>query len=324
MDYFVTYQQADTLKLKSLKDISLQAQKPSALDAGRAKIKALPERADSIEQHRRQEINKEKQNAAPIRIVQRPRAEVLHVDSSVYIKPQANNALELKPEVAIPEVVLPVKKLNRVNYDWLTLVLIFALIVFATVKIPFAKYIAHLFKATVNYPTSVRMFRERSYSLVDGAFRLDVFFYAIFPVFIYQAFAVYEVDFPVSNLSLFLFCFLAVLAYFSIKKILYLMVGGVNNSLGETLEYIFNLNNYNRVLAMFLFPVVAILAFSPVFNPRLLVFAGLIFTVVIYGMTLQRGALILLKKHFSIFYLFLYLCTLEFLPLLLLFKIVLV
>jgi len=50
--------------------------------------------------------------------------------------------------------------------------------------------------------------------------------------------------------------------------------------------------------------------------------AGLVMTFIFYLFTLNRGIKILMKKQFSVFYLFLYLCTLEFLPILLFLKVI--
>jgi hypothetical protein len=66
---------------------------------------------------------------------------------------------------------------------------------------------------------------------------------------------------------------------------------------------------------------VALIAYFPSEDPMIAVFLGVFTTSVFYVMLLKRGISILLKKQFPIFYLFLYLCTLEFLPLLLIYKI---
>jgi hypothetical protein len=69
-----------------------------------------------------------------------------------------------------------------------------------------------------------------------------------------------------------------------------------------------------------LFPVVALINYYPSKNPVFIVYIGIFIVAVSYAFLLQRGIYILLKKQFSIFYLFLYLCTLEFVPLFLIYK----
>jgi hypothetical protein len=59
-------------------------------------------------------------------------------------------------------------------------------------------------------------------------------------------------------------------------------------------------------------------------EPTVMPGLGLGIVVIFYLLSLNRGAKIFLKKHFSILYLILYLCTLEFLPLLLVYNILLI
>jgi hypothetical protein len=121
---------------------------------------------------------------------------------------------------------------------------------------------------------------------------------------------------------LYLFCFGAVLAYFLLKKLAYFLLGSVFEGTNETSEYLFNMDNYNRVTGIFLFPIITLVTFYPREDPTLPMFLGGGIVLIFYILLLQRGIAILLKKQFSIFYLFLYLCSLEFLPLLLIYKIV--
>ncbi|MBN1820946.1 MAG: DUF4271 domain-containing protein [Prolixibacteraceae bacterium] len=325
MDYFISYQDQDTLKVKNLNDIHLQVKPPVSLNVKPSLISAEKLRIDTAFERKRKISKPETTKVAIQKNSVRTRAEQIALaDSSSIIKPQTEVSIStLQPE-PVGEIILPERKLNNTNLDWITIILLTNLIIFASIRKPFANYLSHLFKSTFNYPTSTRMFRERSYSLVDGAFRLDIYFYFIFSLFVYQAFIYLKVDLPVQSFSLFLYCIAGVLGYFVFKRLVYLMIGFVNKGQEETIEYLFNLNNYNRVLGLLLTPIVVIIAFSPIFNSNFFVIIGLILVIFFYGMSLQRGVLILLKKQFSIFYLFLYLCSLEILPLLLIFKMVLV
>ncbi|HAH22872.1 MAG TPA: hypothetical protein DCL77_03780 [Prolixibacteraceae bacterium] len=55
-----------------------------------------------------------------------------------------------------------------------------------------------------------------------------------------------------------------------------------------------------------------------------MLYTGLVVISIFYLVSLARGIKIFLRKHFSISYLILYLCTLEFLPLLLVYNILLI
>ncbi len=206
--------------------------------------------------------------------------------------------------------------------DWLTGIIFFAFVLLVSVRAGYSKYIGSLFQSLINYPTAFRMFRERNYSILHGAFRLEALFYITFSIFIFQVMVLVS-----NNKSLFSFSFYGktlgvVVFYFLAKKLAYFALGSIFTGANATREFLFNMNNYNRGAGIVLFPVVALIAYYPAGNPMIAVFLGVLTTLVFYIMLLKRGISILLKKQFPIFYLFLYLCTLEILPLLLIYKLV--
>lgn len=225
-------------------------------------------------------------------------------------------------EIKQNEINLPVNVRNNLDNDWLTIVLLLAFVLLVSVRAGFQKYIGNLFHSVVNYSTSFRMFNEKNYSFLQGALRLEVLYYIVFSVFIYQVQLFQHVVNANRGLILFGKTVGFIVLYYLLKKLIYWFIGIVFNSNQETSEFLFNLDNYNRAASIVLFPVVALIAYYPSGNPRFIVFLGIIAVGFFYIMILRRGALILLRKQFSIFYLFLYLCSLEFLPLLLIYKIV--
>ncbi|SHF59435.1 protein of unknown function [Mariniphaga anaerophila] len=245
----------------------------------------------------------------------------LLVGDSRYMTPR--NELQLvtisKNEKA--EFHLPARQINRASYDWLTILLLIALVLFASVKKTWNKYIENLFHSVVNYSTSIRMFQEKNTSVLQGAFQLDILFYLVFSAFAFQLLVFFSIDLPFENFQLFLFSAGLVIVYFFAKKLIYRLVGFTIEKTGETGEYLFNMNNFTRIAGVILFPVVTIIAFYPFNNIELPVTIGVILIALIYFLLIIRGFVILLKKQFSIFYLFLYFCTLEFVPLVLLYKI---
>lgn len=218
---------------------------------------------------------------------------------------------------------LPVKQ-RESGYpdgDWLTGILFLSFIILASVGAGFSKYISTLYKSLVNYPTAFRMFREKNYSFLHGAFRLEVLFYLIFSIFVFQIVVLASTDNSLYNITVFGKTFAIVVVYFLVKKLAYQALGSIFIDSSDTREFLFNMDNFNRGAGIILLPIVALIAYFPYENPVIAVFSGVFTTLVFYIMLLKRGVSILLKKQFPIFYLFLYLCTLEFLPLLLIYKI---
>ena len=205
--------------------------------------------------------------------------------------------------------------------DWLTIIMFLALVLLASVRNAYTKYIGTLFHSLINYTTSFRMFREKNYSFIHGAFRLEVLFYIVFSIFVFQI-IVLSTGNSLFNWKVYGQTFGILVVYFLGKKLAYQAFGSIFIGASETSEFLFNMDNFNRGTGIVLFPIVALIAYFPYENPLVAVVSGVFTVVVFYMMLLKRGISILLKKQFPIFYLFLYLCTLEILPLLLIYKLV--
>lgn len=255
---------------------------------------------------------------------QKLREKNLLIDGSRYIQPKKDIKLVTSVKAEDSVLKLPIREKKDFNTDWITILFVIVLVLFATVRITSTNYIRFLFQSLINYTTSFRLFREKNYPISHGATQLDIIFYFIFSLFIYQVENSFNLEFTTRNILLYLIIFGSVIGYFYIKKVAYYAIGLVFESIPDTNEYLFNIDIFNRTLGLSLFPVVALINYYPANNPMITVYVGLFMVAVFYIFLLQRGIFILLKKQFSIFYLFLYLCTLEILPLLLIYKVVVI
>ncbi len=222
------------------------------------------------------------------------------------------------------EVVFPGKKVVRTNPDWLIGVLLISFLLFASVRLIFNKYLSQLIQSTINYSTFTRTFRERYFNLFHASFRLDLVFSLIMGLFGYQILRNFKINLGASkSYYTYLICLGIVVGYFISKKIIYYIIGILTESKPEVQEYLFSITVFNRVLGLFLMPVTATIAFVPLTQVEPILYAGTAIVGIFYLMSLFRGGKIFLKKHFSISYLILYLCTLEFLPIILIYALLL-
>jgi len=222
------------------------------------------------------------------------------------------------------EVVYPGKKLLRNNPDWLVGVLVLTFLLLATVRLVFNKYLRQLIQSTINYSTFSRLLRERYFNLFHASFRLDLIFSLIMALFSYQFISAFKINLGIKgSFNVYLACLGIVIGYFLAKKFIYYVIGILTESKHEVQEYLFSITVYNRVLGLFLVPVSATIAFIPLSQVEPLLYSGLGIVIIFYLMSLIRGGKIFLKKQFSISYLILYLCTLEFLPLVLIYNLLL-
>jgi len=328
MDYQFTYQQ-DTTRVKLPVEKNTGIPEGGQLNIERTApipLEPIPERKTEIK-----EVDTVKPppkatgpTRAQLRNIWWQQENKLVIGDSRYIEPRTEFQLVSPSNNETVGLQLPAHQINQMNYDWLTFLLLVALAIFAFVRTSWNKYMLHLFQSVVNNATSVRLFQEKNTSDLQGAFLLDILFYLVISVFTFQLLSFFQVDLPFGNSRLFLFSIGLIVAYFLIKKLIFRFFGFLIEKTGETKEYLFNMNNFARVAGIVLFPVVTIIAFYPFSSIEIPVFAGMIVVGTIYFLLITRGFTILLNKQFSIFYLFLYFCTLEFLPLVLLYKILVV
>ena len=259
---------------------------------------------------------------AQIRYSRWQQEQKLVIGNSRYLNMNDEVGLAYTEKAEDKNLALPNYKIQTENTDWLTILLIAILVLFATIRVNYSNYMSNLFRSIFNNSTSTRMFQEKNISVANGAFRLEVFFYFTFSVFIFHLFRYFELDLPFKNVGLFIFSLGLVLVYFLGKKLVYRSLGIISEGVEETSEYLFNMDNINRIMGLVLFPIVLLITFYPGNDAAIPVFMGIATTITLYLLLLYRGIIILLNKQFSIYYLFLYFCTLEFLPLVLLYKIV--
>lgn len=224
-----------------------------------------------------------------------------------------------KPEAAI---ALPNRERNYQRHDWITIIIFVCIAIFASIRYTYGKYIKQLFLSLFNNATAVRMLNDRNYPVFHAAFRLELVFYIIFSLFVFQCFNLFKYEKAAMSPQQLFIIFGGVFTYFFGKKLIYFTLGLLFETQNETSEYLFNFDNFNRSLSLILLPVVILIQFSPSRNPVFIAIIGIVLVLIFNLILLKRGAAILLKKQFSLFYLFLYLCTLEILPLLLIYKVV--
>jgi hypothetical protein len=213
------------------------------------------------------------------------------------------------------------KNIDYPKQDWLLGLLLIAWVIFASVRVGFSKYLNQLIASLVNVGVATRLYRERGYKTFYGAILLNFLFYILLPLSVFQIVHFYNVDLPgYPDLVLFLILMLAISGYFFLKLFLCRIIGSIILLKEEIAESNYHMQMYYKVLGVFLLPIVTVHAVSN----EIRYFTVLIMTVLIvmfYLASIVRSIYIGNRKGISNFYLILYLCMLEILPLILIFKI---
>ncbi|UCG26762.1 MAG: DUF4271 domain-containing protein [Bacteroidales bacterium] len=216
---------------------------------------------------------------------------------------------------------LIVKEKAEVTNDWLLGVLIVSFVIFAWIRLFYNKFLTPTLVSVFNQQTSYNLFRDKSSLSSRVSYGLNLIFYINTALFIFLALS--HKGIGIANWRGFraflLFSALLVLIY-SAKYIVCSLVGFISLSQSVFSEYLHNVFLYNRNIGLFLFPIlIGMVYMSDILLP-LFFYTGIFLIVGLYILRLIRGIQIFIRKGVSIFYMILYLCGLEILPILVFFK----
>ena len=111
-----------------------------------------------------------------------------------------------------------------------------------------------------------------------------------------------------------------IIASVTIRHIICYATGRVSTEINAFNEYIVTIYLSYRLMAIVLFILVILLSYTRFFPAKALFLTGFITIAALYLMRITRLFLIFIKRNISILYLILYLCALEFLPVVIIVK----
>ncbi len=209
--------------------------------------------------------------------------------------------------------------INRQTTDWVTLIFLACLVVFAWLQTVYRKRLSQIFRAVLQPHAVNQLEREGNLFRERVTLGLAFIYYLVTTTFIYQIFRELDVlPAGIGNLTLAGLIFTFLFVYQMLKTFLVYSSGIIFNTRDSARQYQLNILIFNHTIGIFLFPI-SIIAYY--WNSPFFISAGVIFISLSVIYRTFRGILTGLdNKNYNLFYLFLYLCTLEILPLLLLYK----
>ncbi len=216
--------------------------------------------------------------------------------------------------------IQPVKR-DVISNDWLLGLFIFISLLFLWVKMFYNKYFSLLFGSLLSYQLSLKLLREKNIMTRRVSFVLNFIYSIVLAVFILRILEFYDIKIFKFNTFETLLLLINLIIIISIIRIFILnMVGIVFNSTQIFNEYIHNNYIINKNLGLFLFPLLIMQVYINEKIKIIFILTGILLIIISYIFRLYRGFQIIIKKDIFLFYLILYLCTLEILPLLLGYK----
>lgn len=219
-----------------------------------------------------------------------------------------------------PREIKPVIRENR-HQDWFPILTIFIVFLFSLINLFYQKkfrtFLMSLFKrSTAQGNREDNVFAQRLKVL------LFILFALITASFFYQAGMVYEVK-PSKLTAFQFFSVILFIVFFNYlgKFLVVRVMGSIFKTEKEKTDYSNNILLFLNILAFGLFPLVVLIGFTPGMDAKMLIKTGCVFILAAILFRIGRGYIMAVSNPLlSKFYLFVYLCTLEILPLVVIFK----
>jgi len=199
--------------------------------------------------------------------------------------------------------------------DWIILIILLVTFLFAIIR----KSSGNMFQGVerfflfrgVNDPSS----KDTSglFSWESTIKNLVSFF--IIALFVYSA-ATYYFTIPsaISGIIFWIISVAAVIAAVTMRHIVCLLIGIASGEREVFSEYLSGVYQFYRFSAIFVFVLSVLLTYTIIFPVKWCFTAGLIVTATLYLIRVIRLFIIFINRNISLFYLILYLCALEILP----------
>jgi hypothetical protein len=143
-----------------------------------------------------------------------------------------------------------------------------------------------------------------------------------FAMFIFLTIKLLGYDTNLQEWKIYLLIFSLLLIIYTGKSFVFNILGFIFNSKQTVNEYITNIGIYNKILGVFLFPIIIAIPYISLQFKQPLMYIGIIAIGISLIFRFLRAFQIAFKIKLSIFYLILYLCALEILPILIIGKMI--
>ena len=217
-----------------------------------------------------------------------------------------------------------IEKIEQKNNDWILALILAALFIIAWVKVFQHKKLKQYLNAFGNENLAGKISREEKVFSEQASVLLFISSLIALSLFIFQIINFY--GFRLINFNqpvhLFFFKILLIVLGAIILKLMVLKTAGFifkTNKLAS--DYAFTIVLFINILSFLLLPIVIAIEYMPMISDENFILIGVIITLLIFLYRNYRGFVLgNSERSVSKFYLFLYLCTLEILPLIVLFK----
>jgi hypothetical protein len=211
---------------------------------------------------------------------------------------------------------------QRSKYSWALIIGFISLFLLLLLKTYYQKSMAQVMNTLVNFQLSEKMLREKNIIVRRAFFILNLNYILVFSLFVLLILNL--ADFRINDDYFISYTLItgSVIFVLLARLILLFLTGIVFNSVSVISEYIHNIYLINKNLGIILLPLIFAALYTSANISKIIIFTGLVIVCIATLFKYIRGLQIIIKNDILKFYSFLYLCTLELLPLVVSFKII--
>lgn len=191
----------------------------------------------------------------------------------------------------------------------------------AWIRSYYGNVIIQTFQASTNYQVAIRMFRDNSLlqKQLDQALYLFYFLSMSFLLLLLET-GFHLQPYGLNGINLFFFNLAFLVGIFLARIVLLNVAGFLFDRVNLFREYLYNIFIFNKLAGICVLPLLPLMAYTGGWIRDIFHWTGIVVVLLIVLLRVARSIVFSFKKDISIFYLFVYLCALETVPLILLYR----
>jgi len=204
---------------------------------------------------------------------------------------------------------------------WLFIALFMLLGFYAWIRIYYGSILMQTFQASVSFQVAGRLFKDNSVLQKQLDSVLYVFYLASTSLILYVAEIRLGLEpYGVTGISLYFFNLAFLLFLFLTRVVLVNVAGFFFDRVLIYREYLYNNFIFNKLIGLIVLPLLLFVVYTNGFLQEIFQWLTIAAVAAVLILRMIRGVVFSFKKDVSIFYMFLYLCALEIVPLALLYR----
>lgn len=239
-----------------------------------------------------------------------------YTDNTIYTDIYKGYALKPVNKYPVPR--------QNVTPDWFFPLIILILATFAWIRVYYNRFFVQMIQAFLNNNLANQIVRDENIFIQRASVYLSILFNLIGALLLYLVSVHYEWSLGGigTGFNRFVLFLILITAAYAIKFLIIKICGWLFEQEREMATYIFQIFLINNVLGIILLPFICLLAYNESISSAWLIVLPLVFAALAFCWRIFRGLQIGIGASSSPLYLFLYLCTLEIAPLMVLLRIV--